>query len=149
MTVPAKRRRRQRRPVNLQVSEPVGLASQPLGQASQPLGEVHEPRTAGRVTLTGRLVKFMEAAVIVLGLVALVAVATFLVSSSATKVYTAESKLVVIAGLGLEQNADVLTAPRIAQTFGTLAPHDPRARGGHQHPGPRRGTRGSSGNGCA
>lgn len=73
------------------------------------------------MTLTERLVKFMEGAVVVLGLVALVAVATFLVTSAATKVYTAEARLVVIAGLGLEQNADVLTAPRIAQTYGTLA----------------------------
>lgn len=68
-----------------------------------------------------RLVKFGEAALIVLALVALAAVATFLVSSAATKVYTAEARLVVAAGLGLEQDADVLTAPRIAQTYGALA----------------------------
>ena len=71
--------------------------------------------------MTDRLVKFMETAIVVIGLVAVVAVATFLISSAGTKVYTAEARLVVTAGLGLEQNADVLTAPRIAQTYGTLA----------------------------
>ena len=48
---------------------------------------------------------------------------TFVISNTAKRVYTAEAQLVVIAGLGMDTtgNGDVLTAPRIAQTYATLA----------------------------
>lgn len=73
------------------------------------------------MSLTDRLVKYLESAIVVLGLVALVAVVAFIVSSAGTKTYTGQARLVVIAGLGLDRSADILTAPRIAQTYGTLA----------------------------
>lgn len=65
----------------------------------------------------------LRVAVAVLGLVVLVALATFAISSLATKQYTAQATLVVTAGLGLETSGevDVLTAPRIATTYATLA----------------------------
>jgi capsular polysaccharide biosynthesis protein len=53
----------------------------------------------------------------------LAAIAAFGITSVAQKVYTAEAMLVVSAGLGTDTagNADVLTAPRIAQTYASLA----------------------------
>ncbi len=48
---------------------------------------------------------------------------TFVISNTSKRTYTAEAQLVVIAGLGMDAsgNGDVLTAPRIAQTYATLA----------------------------
>ncbi len=57
----------------------------------------------------------------VLGIVAVVSLSTYLISSAGTKIYTAESQLVVTAGLGLDNTGDVLTSPRIAQAYGSLA----------------------------
>lgn len=55
-------------------------------------------------------------------LVAIAAAAAFALSSASAKVYTAEAQLVVVAGLGLDPTGgDILTAPRIAQTYGTMA----------------------------
>lgn len=50
-------------------------------------------------------------------------VTVFLLTSSATKVYTAEARLVVTAGLGVDGTGtdNVLAAPRVAQTYATLA----------------------------
>ena len=48
--------------------------------------------------------------------------AAFVISSLADKTYTAEAQVVVTAGLGTDaRNGDVLTAPRIGQTYATLA----------------------------
>jgi capsular polysaccharide biosynthesis protein len=62
-------------------------------------------------------------------LVVIVATAVYAISSAGAKVYTADSRLVVTAGLGLDPTGgDVLTAPRIAQTYGTLARTGPVLR---------------------
>jgi len=63
----------------------------------------------------------LRAGLAVVVLVALGATAAFGVSSMAPKVYTAEAQLVVTAGLGLDPTGDVITAPRLAQTYGTMA----------------------------
>lgn len=62
-------------------------------------------------------------ALAIIAVVVVVATSVFAISSLATKSYTAQSQLVVTAGLGLDPSGsgDVLTAPRIAQTYGTLA----------------------------
>ena len=54
--------------------------------------------------------------------VVIAAVVVFAISSASQKLYTAEAQLVVSSGLGTDPaNSDVLTAPRIAQTYATLA----------------------------
>ena len=60
---------------------------------------------------------------IVAALVFSATLAAYAVTSLAQKVYTAESMLIVSAGLGTDPtvNGDVLNAPRIAQTYASLA----------------------------
>lgn len=55
--------------------------------------------------------------------VAVSAAGAFAISSIADKTYTAEAQVVVTAGLGTSTtgNGDILTAPRIGQTYATLA----------------------------
>lgn len=55
--------------------------------------------------------------------VAITTVFMFAITSTMTKVYTAESRLVVRAGLGTEGRGtdDVLAAPRVGQTYAVLA----------------------------
>jgi capsular polysaccharide biosynthesis protein len=75
------------------------------------LSSSYDTRGLGRQLLVVPLVVFVAAA------------AAFGITSLAQKVYTAESMLVVSAGLGTDTsiNGDVLTAPRIAQTYASLA----------------------------
>lgn len=55
--------------------------------------------------------------------VVLSAAGAFTITSMSKKVYTAEAQLVVTSGLGMTTtgSGDVLTAPRLAQTYATLA----------------------------
>jgi capsular polysaccharide biosynthesis protein len=59
---------------------------------------------------------------IIAAVIASMAVA-YVISSQATKMYTADARLVVTAGLGLSANGtdNVLEAPRLAQTYAELA----------------------------
>jgi capsular polysaccharide biosynthesis protein len=56
-------------------------------------------------------------------IVAVASVLVFLISSSSTRVYTAEARLVVTAGLGADGTGtdNVLAAPRVGQTYAVMA----------------------------
>ncbi|MEW6224338.1 MAG: Wzz/FepE/Etk N-terminal domain-containing protein [Chloroflexota bacterium] len=70
---------------------------------------------------SGGVAVLVRSILAVVVLTAVAATAAFGITSAAPKVYTAETQLVVTAGLGLDVTGDVITAPRLAQTYGTLA----------------------------
>jgi tyrosine-protein kinase len=78
--------------------------------------------TAAQMRSNTEIRRILDSLLAVALAVAVTAAAVFLVSSMADKVYTAESQIVVVAGLGADPtgNGDVLTAPRIAQTYASL-----------------------------
>jgi capsular polysaccharide biosynthesis protein len=78
--------------------------------------------TAAQMRSNTEIRRILDSLLAVALAVAVTAAAVFLISSMAEKVYTAESQIVVVAGLGADPsgNGDVLTAPRIAQTYASL-----------------------------
>ncbi len=94
---------------DLYVTEEPALPITATGQAPTTMPATYDLR---------KILSFLS----IVGVVVVIsALGAFVISSSADKTYAAEAQIVVTAGLGVDPNGDVLTAPRIGQTYATLA----------------------------
>jgi capsular polysaccharide biosynthesis protein len=95
------------------------IYSHPIGTT----GVTYEPGTASVMRPSDPNRAIRGYLLFILIVVTISAGLTFALSSLSKKTYAAEAQVVVNAGLGMETtgNGDVLTAPRIAQTYATLA----------------------------